>query len=178
MADPLLWEDEKAIKKLRRTVNVLRPRGTFCCVPDEREQREDNFRLCDPLYCGRRGRPTQLGCCSKPQHLAKHTCYEIMKKYLREEELVAYGEQVRTLEGEPLLAAQTKLSHRIFARMLKSRGFSADDIHQQKLKKQDETNDFYNSLYDVVQADERRERPPPPERSPRRRTPSKRGRTA
>jgi len=178
MEDPPLWEDEKAVKKLRRTVNVLRPRGTFCCVPDEREQQEDNFRLCDPLYCGKRGRPTQLGCCSKPQHLAKRTCYEIMKKYLREEELMAYGEQVRTLEGEPLLAAQTKLSHKIFARMLQKQGASADDVHQQKLAKLDDTNTFYNALYNVLQEDERRERQPPPEPAPPGRSPRKRGRTA
>jgi len=166
MADPPLWEDGKAIKKFRRTVNILRTRGKFCCVPDKREQEEDVFLLCDPVYCGKRGRSTQLGCCSKPQHLAKRTCYEVMKKYLREEELLEYSEQVRTFEGEPLIDAQTKLSHKIFASMLQKRGASADDVHQQKLAKLDDMNTFYNTLYNILQEDEHRERQPPPEPAP------------
>lgn len=105
-------------RRVRHIIATLRPEGTRCCVPDVLEARHDTFRLCCWQECGTRGRSTAVGVCRKPQRPTDFTsCFDLLRKYLSEEEQVAYEKAVRTETTEAFAKTQLALSKRIYRRM-------------------------------------------------------------
>ncbi len=129
MPNVCVWEDKNEERRVRRTLDRIRPEGARCCVPDELGVKYGVLRLCDhDKYLGTRGRSSYIGVCSKPQRPGGRWCFDIIRQHLTDDELEDYERAIREDDHETLVGKQKDVTMKLFVRMLRANGVDPESV--------------------------------------------------
>ena len=129
MPNVCVWEDKNEERRVRRTLDRIRPEGARCCVPDELGVKYGVLRLCDhDKYLGTRGRSSYIGVCSKPQRPGGRWCFDIIRQHLTDDEIEDYERAIREDDHETLVGKQKDVTMKLFVRMLRANGVDPESV--------------------------------------------------
>ena len=132
MPSVCVWEDKNEERRVRRTLDRIRPEGARCCVPDELGVKYGVLRLCDhDKYLGTRGRSSYIGVCSKPQRPGGRWCFDIIRQHLTDDEIEEYERAIREDDHETLVGKQKDVTMKLFVRMLRANGVDLERVHSE-----------------------------------------------
>lgn len=130
MPSVCVWEDKNEERRVRRTLDRIRPDGARCCVPDELGVTYGVLRLCDhDKYLGTRGKNNDIGVCSKPQRPGGRWCVDILRVHLTDDEIQDYERAIREDDHETLVLKQKDVTMKLFVRMLREKGVDLETVH-------------------------------------------------